>query len=150
MSDVPISRPPEFPNTTTWPVVTAPPVFVTIFETATSELLIILPEASKNAGTLPIIDEPALVTTFDATMPESVTILPLEPENVARFPDVELPEFDTILSAVREFAAPDINPIFVRLLAAREIEPDIVPPAKGKYEARADVVASELRAVPES
>ena len=110
MSDVPISRPPEFPNTTTWPLVTAPPVFVTISETATGELLIILPEASKNAGTWPIVDEPELVTTFDAKMPESVTILPLEPENVARFPDVELPEFDTILSAVRLYVGPAMLP----------------------------------------
>ena len=51
---------------------------------------------------------------------------------MARLPETPFVEQLRILSAVREFVAPDINPIFVRLLEAREIEPDIVPPAKGK------------------
>ena len=42
------------------------------------------------------------------------------------------------------------RPMFETVLAPMEIAPDIVPPAKGRYEASDAVVARDDRAVPES
>ena len=50
-------------------------------------------------------------TTEEAATPESVISLPVVPEREAKLPEVDAPAFDTMLSAVRVYVGPAMDPL---------------------------------------
>ena len=96
---------------------------------------------AETVGTLPEAPVPALVTTLAATTVESTATL-AEADQDRMFPAVCNVEHDKMLSAERVLEAPEIDPTLVMLFVAITIAPDIVPPAKGRYDPMSAVVAT--------
>ena len=89
----------------------------------------------------PVIVPPARAKYVDAAVADVKRALNAVPESCATFavpvnvttlPETPFVAQLTILSAVREFTAPEIVPTFDRLLVPIKILPLIVPPANGK------------------